>query len=72
MNDIELGEMHQQVTDTRQDVLDIKSDIRLIIAKIDNLDTKYYTRQEGRVVSVIFGIVLALVSFFGDLKGLFK
>lgn len=70
MNDIELGELRANVQNTREDVVEMKCDIKAIKDMVETLDNRYYTRREGRVVSIILGIAVTLIGIFGDVKDL--
>jgi hypothetical protein len=69
MTDLELGALKQQVTDTRDDVSEIKSDLKTLIA---TLDSRYYTRREGRAVSAALTFLVLVATFWDSIKHALK
>lgn len=45
-------------------------DLPLVI--LDALDQRYYTRREGRVVTGVIGFAVVLLTFWDNIRTLFK
>lgn len=65
---IELAEARKDISYMSEDISDIKSDIKLIIAKLENQEKKFITRIEGKVAVGVVSLLIALMSFWFSFK----
>jgi hypothetical protein len=57
-----LAKVEQKVDDAGEDITEIKSDVKTILKKFEDLDDRYPTRREIAAIKTIVGILLAAVS----------